>query len=688
MAAALVASLLTGCSTHSDPEAANDIRIYQVLPVARKSKLVREDGEGEAIAVINGGTKPHLITGWTVATGSGKVVLPKLTLEPGKVLYLAHSAEYFKNYWSFPPDFEYGVDTDKAVPDLKLPDHKAPILNDNGDIVRLLDDNGALIDILAYGSVTGMPAPWAGPPIAFVNSEPLTPANQVLTRLRDGDKLRLAPTAASFSGGTQSRSERVYFAGQSDFPVAAVTGNMTLTAASAPDNAGPMLFDMVDKAKKSIRIAGHQFGSQVLAEHLVAAVKRGIKVQVAVDRDPGGGDLSEADKALQEKLVKGGVDLLYYFNWDGALSTRFNSLHTEYAMIDDDTVLVGSGNWTEAAFSNDPTCGNREWVAAIKGNPDVVKLFKEVWDFDFSSGGPEVRRFDQRDRALLPDEKTDPGPCFLYTPVKPSPLTVSGQATITRILSPDNTMDRQKGFLGLLHNAKHELLISASSINLWWGAAATGENLTNYPDPYIEEILAAARRGVTVKVLLDPRSTQLGSQRDNQHVVAYLDLMAKIENLKLEARLVNMDGAGIGGTYHNNSLIVDGATVISSMDGQENSFRYARELAIKVEGLSAFTDYYRELFQSDWEASARPNQPWQVMAVPRQGGTFIDWIPNVELDIAAYEVYYKRDTDPDWQKLGTVPGPGFRDEAHEAGTWGVVAVNKAGARSGYALVHR
>jgi hypothetical protein len=58
------------------------------------------------------------------------------------------------------------------------------------------------------------------------------------------------------------------------------------------------------------------------------------------------------------------------------------------------------------------------------------------------------------------------------------------------------------------------------------------------------------------------------------------------------------------------------------------------------------------------------------------------------LDIAAYEVYYKRDTDPDWQKLGTVPGPGFRDEAHEAGTWGVVAVNKAGARSGYALVHR
>lgn len=143
MAAALVVSLLAGCSTQSDPEAANDIRIYQVLPVPRTSKLVRAEGEGEAIAVVNGGTKPHLITGWTVATGSGKLVLPKLTLEPGKVLYLAHSAEYFRNYWSFPADFEYGADTDNAVPDLKLPDQKAPILDDKGDIVRLLDDNGA-----------------------------------------------------------------------------------------------------------------------------------------------------------------------------------------------------------------------------------------------------------------------------------------------------------------------------------------------------------------------------------------------------------------------------------------------------------------------------------------------------------------------------------------------------------------
>lgn len=533
-----------------------------------------------------------------------------------------------------------------------------------------------------------MPAPWAGPPLAFVNSYPLTAANQVFTRMRDGEKLRLTPTAASFSGGTQVRPERVYFAGQRDFPVAAVTGSMSLTAASAPDNAGPMLFDLVDKAKKSIRIAGYQFNNQFLAERLVAAVKRGVKVQVGVDRNPGQGDTADADKEVQEKLAKGGVDLLYYFNWDGDFSTRFSAIHAQYAMVDDDTVLVGSGSWTDAAYNSDPVCGNREWVAAIKGNADMIKLFKEVWDFDFGSGGPDVRRYDEkRDRPFQADA-SDPAPCFSYTPVKPAPLTVSGQATVTRILSPDNTMDRQNGFLGLLRNSKHELLISASSINLWWGDATVGENLAHYPDPYIEEILAAARRGVTVKVLLERRSVVAGNQRDNQYVVAYLNLMAKIENLKLEARLVNMDGAGIGRNYHNRSLILDGAAVISSMDGTESAFRYARELALMVEGVPAFTNYYRDLYQYDWEASARPNQPWQVMAVPRQGGTFLDWVPNVELDIAAYEIYYRSETEPEWQKIGTVQEPGFRDEVHEAGTWGVVAVNKAGARSGYAQVHR
>lgn len=683
----LLVPLLSACADKGEPEALNDIRIYQVLPVARSSKLIGSPGEGEAIALVNTGAKPHTVAGWAVAAGGGQVTLPKLTMGAGQIIYLVNDAEYFRKYWNFAPDYEYGVDTDKAVPDLKLTVSQPPVLNDQGDIVQLLDEKGRLVDILAYGNVPAPPAPWSGAPVQLVNSFPVTPGNQVITRQKQGSSYRMESRAESWSGGTPTEPQRVYFAGQSDFPVKTVSGPMTITAASAPDNSAKVLFDQVDKAKKSIRLVGYQFNHKELAAHLVTAVKRGVRVQVGIDRNPGGSDMFDSDKEAQEILHKGGVEVLYYHKWDGDLSTRVNPVHSKYAIFDDESVLISSGNWIGSNYPADPSCGNREWTAVFQENPDVVKLFREVWDWDFGSGHAEVRPYNEKlDRPLQPDTY-DAGPCLPYTPVQPLPFTYSGKATVTRILSPDNTLDREHGFLGLLRNAKTELLISAAYINHWWGSASAEENLTNYPQPYLTEIVAAARRGVDVKVLLDRRNVKADSKRDNHYVVTYLNGLAKRENLKLEARLVNMDGSGIGRTYHNKSLIVDGAVVISSVNGSENSFRYARELAIKVDEAPEVTGYYRTLFQHDWEASSKPNFPWELTATPRNDGTFLSWSKNIELNVVGYEVYYKANLTTEWQKVTTVQLPGFTDW-REKGIWGVVAVTGEGVKSGYAQISR
>ncbi|HLN64192.1 MAG TPA: phospholipase D-like domain-containing protein [Symbiobacteriaceae bacterium] len=681
----VVPAALAGCA-RGDQEAANDIRLYQVLPVARKSPLVNAPGQGEAMALINTGAQPHTVSGWSLATNAGKVVLPKLTMEPGQVVYLANDAEYFEKYWNFAPSFEYGGDTDKAVPDLKV-DPAPPVLADDGDVIRLLDDKAKQVDILVYGAVGSAPAPWSGAPVQFVNSFPLTPANQVLTRLKQGANYRMESRADSWSGGTPTQPERVYFAGQKDLPVKTVSGPMTVTALSAPDNSGPALMALVDKAKKSIRLVGYQFNNKELAERLVAAVKRGVRVQVGLERNPGGSDMFDSDKEAQEMLHTGGVEVLYYYKWDGDLSTRLNPIHSKYAMFDDETVLVSSGNWVGSNYPTEPYCGNREWTAVFQGNADIVKMIKEVWDADFGSGAAEVRGYNEKlDRPLQPDTY-DAGPCVHYTPVKNYPVTTTGKGTVTRILSPDNTLDREQGFLGLLRNAKQELLINANYINAWWGNAKDEQNFTKYPQPYLTEIVAAARRGVDVKVILDRRNVQADSKRDNQYVVQYLNDLAKKEGLKLEARLINMDGSGIGRTYHNKSLIVDGAVVISSINGSENSFRYARELAIKIDELPEITGYFRDLFTADWEASARPNYPWDLTATPRNDGTFLNWSKNVELDVVKYEIYYKADAESEWEKVAERELPGYTDD-HEKGIWGVVAVTKAGVKSNYAQTSR
>lgn len=683
----LLAPALTACLPTGDSGAAQAVRLYQVLPVARaKSALVQSEGEGEAVALINAGTTKHTVKDWVIQTSQGSVTLPRLELAPGQVIYLANDAAYFKQYWNRIPDYEYGVDADKAVPDLKVVG-KAPVLADAGDLVKLLDEKGNVVDILAYGAVANVPAPWSGPTVELVDSDPVSPANQVITRQKQGDVLQIEPKAESWSGGTRLQPERVYYAGQSNFPVRKVSGPMSLTAASAPDNAGALLFKLVDEAEKSIRLTGYQFTNNELASRLIAAAERGVRVTLALERNPGGSEPDEVEKLVQQRLFEGGVEILYTHDWDGDRSTRFNLVQARYAIFDDETALVSTGDWTESAYSLDPTCGSREWMAVITGGPEVVNLFKEVWEFDFPVGHPEVRPFKaELDRPREPEIEA-PAACFPYKPVKPQPLTVTGNVTLTRILSPDNTLDRAQGFLGLIRGAKQELLVSAASIDLWWGSAALPANQEQYPQPYLAEIVAAARRGVEVKVLLDRDSNGQSSQRDNRHLVQYLTRLAEQEKLKLEARLVNLDQSGIGRSYHNKSLVVDGSVVISSMDGSENAFRYARGMAIKVEGLPAFTNYYRDLFMHDWKGSERPNRPGSAVAVPLNDGTRIDWAANVELDVTGYEVYYKAEPTGEWEQIASVERPGYIDHRTK-GIWGVVAVTSQGLRSNYAEVTR
>jgi phosphatidylserine/phosphatidylglycerophosphate/cardiolipin synthase-like enzyme len=204
--------------------------------------------------------------------------------------------------------------------------------------------------------------------------------------------------------------------------------------------------------------------------------------------------------------------------------------------------------------------------------------------------------------------------------------------------------------------------------------------------PWGSEAFEAARRGVDVKVIFDRKVTP-GDKRGNQYVVQYLNDLAQKEHLKLAARLVSADGAGIGRTYHNKSLIVDGAVVVSSINGSENSFRYARELAIKIDEAPEITGYFRDLFMADWNGSEKPGEPADLKATPRNDGTFLDWSANPELDVTKYEIYYKPNTNADWKKVTTVDHPGYTD-THEQGIWGVIAINQKDLKSNYAEVNR
>lgn len=98
--------------------------------------------------------------------------------------------------------------------------------------------------------------------------------------------------------------------------------------------------ELISSAEKSVRIAMFTWTRFDLAEAVVSAQKRGVKVEVVLDRNASNG----VSKRVADKLLEGGVDV------------RVNSgpelLHHKFLLIDNATLLNGSANWTKAAFTN------------------------------------------------------------------------------------------------------------------------------------------------------------------------------------------------------------------------------------------------------------------------------------------------------------------------------------------------
>lgn len=93
------------------------------------------------------------------------------------------------------------------------------------------------------------------------------------------------------------------------------------------------------QASRSIHIAMFTFTHPRIVQALIAAKNRGVDVRIAIDRYTAKG----ASKKALATLEKGGVTLLIH---QGP-----QLLHHKWAWIDDSILIMGSANWTQAAFN-------------------------------------------------------------------------------------------------------------------------------------------------------------------------------------------------------------------------------------------------------------------------------------------------------------------------------------------------
>lgn len=109
-------------------------------------------------------------------------------------------------------------------------------------------------------------------------------------------------------------------------------------------NAVETLHNLIQTAKKTIRVAMFTWTRYDLAKDLIAAQKRGVDAEVVIDYTSGKGASAKVVKMLRD----GGVPVY--------LSQGNGLLHHKFAYIDGDTLVNGSANWTLAAFTKNDDC--------------------------------------------------------------------------------------------------------------------------------------------------------------------------------------------------------------------------------------------------------------------------------------------------------------------------------------------
>lgn len=141
-----------------------------------------------------------------------------------------------------------------------------------------------------------------------------------------------------------------------------------------PDNreASLKLKSLIRSAKKTIRIAMFTWTRKDFAQNVIDAVKRGVDAEVVIDYYQGKG----ASESIVQLLKKQGVKV--------RISRGGPLLHHKFLVVDDQTLVNGSANWTKAAFTRNDDC----FIILTTLTEDQKAKLKSLWNIIWTTSIP------------------------------------------------------------------------------------------------------------------------------------------------------------------------------------------------------------------------------------------------------------------------------------------------------------
>lgn len=154
-------------------------------------------------------------------------------------------------------------------------------------------------------------------------------------------------------------------------PAATVASNPELRTCFTPgQDCMGMIVTAIDGAKAEVLVQAYSFSAKPLISALGRAKVRGVKVRVILDK----ADERERDSAGSRLIAKRILP---------QVDTGVASAHNKVMVIDRDTVITGSFNFTAAAQKK-----NAENVLLIKGHPNVAAAYAKNWERRLAASRP------------------------------------------------------------------------------------------------------------------------------------------------------------------------------------------------------------------------------------------------------------------------------------------------------------
>ena len=425
---------------------------------------------------------------------------------------------------------------------------KSFILADAGDEVMLKKaSDSRTADVFVYGNGSSAQG-WKGTAFSKI------PAGKMAVRYSSFDTDTANDWKLSVFGRTDEKVSPMF--------------DSFVTPFVFPDSKGDPVFAALQNAEREVMISMYILDHKEIISLLMLLLEKGVKITILLEGSPAGG-VPDTEIRYMASLSEKGADV--FMLKAGGVYKRYDLLHTKYAVIDSDTVVVTSENWREQSFS-----GNRGWGAVIESK-GYAEYMRNIFLTDCDPSRYDVHP--------IKDIYPSTAPIILPQYRARQSEHISFPASVRPVVSPDLSFDILKQ---TMRTASYRIYSEQMSIQYAWTD-------TTIQSP-LSWSMTAAGNGADVRILADVTFDADGGEVNNYTVVSVIDGING-----MQARTIS--GGDNFNLTHNKGVIVDDTVWVSSVNWTNAAFMNNREAAVEIHSKD-IADHFASYFLDDWGADA------------------------------------------------------------------------------------